>query len=63
MGLRRKKRFTKSLAQGGNTQSWTRMGLRKNPWSKKETQIMEEDGFKKEVKIHKFQAQKGNTQP
>ncbi len=39
------------------------MGLRKNPWSKKETQIMEEDGFKKEVKIHKFQAQKGNTQP
>jgi hypothetical protein len=37
MGLRRKKRFTKSLAQGGNTQSWTRMGLRRNPWSKKET--------------------------
>jgi hypothetical protein len=37
-GSKKEEKIHKSLAQEGNTQSWTRMGLRRNPWSKKETQ-------------------------
>jgi hypothetical protein len=36
-GSKKEEKIHKSMAQGGNTQSWTRMGLRRNPWSKKET--------------------------